>query len=170
MRRLSLAEESVTLWKRTDQLIRTDNAYRRLLLNTMPALTLNEMCDTRPGRMYVCSSQLSQKYYHQTLVYPDVWSWDGTLNTSTQINQPKAHESLFGLQQSTHSIRLRMCSICRDHTVIDRGGVWKNEILWAVTYLMWLCWQLGTRGKGKPIDLPFRNVFIRCMQGQWFYQ
>ena len=38
-----------------DQLTRTDNAYRRLLLNAIPALTLNVMCDKRPGQMYVRS-------------------------------------------------------------------------------------------------------------------
>ena len=52
-----------------DQLTRTDNAYRRLLLNAIPALTLNVMCDKRPGQMYVRhynSSQLSSLYKDET--------------------------------------------------------------------------------------------------------
>ena len=47
-----------------DQLTRTDNAYRRLLLTAMPALTLNLTCDKRPEQVYVCSSQLSQSDNH----------------------------------------------------------------------------------------------------------
>ena len=43
-----------------DQLTRTDNAYRRLLLTAMPALTLtltlNVTCDKRPGQVYVRSN------------------------------------------------------------------------------------------------------------------
>ena len=53
--------EEGSLW---DQLTRTDNAYRRLLLTAIPALTLtltlNVTCDKRPGQTYVPSSQLSQ--------------------------------------------------------------------------------------------------------------
>ena len=51
-----------------DQLTRTDNAYRHLLLTAIPALTLtltlNVTYDKRPGQVYVRSSQLSQNCFN----------------------------------------------------------------------------------------------------------